>query len=197
FFCGLSPDNFLTEKVRMRDGKYIAVDYYRSLTNEKFPVILEMTPYGKSSPGTFRNEGEFWYRNGYILAIADVRGTGDSEGEFELISNDGNDGFDLIDWIAKQPWSNGKVGMRGASYSGTNQLYIAAKNPKNLLCITPSASVGKFYDFPPFGKAFSLNWALFWLGTAVNLPHKTNEWVHSDPSEWLNHLPLYTLDEYV
>ncbi|CAF1098547.1 unnamed protein product [Brachionus calyciflorus] len=160
----------------MKDGKNIAVDFYRSLKDEKLPVILEMTPYGRSSLTNFRGEADFWYQNGYIFVIADVRGTGDSEGEFEIFANDGQDGYDLIEWIAKQSWSNGKVGMRGSSYSGTNQWYVAAKKPKNLFCITPDASVGKQFDCPPYNRAFSLEWALTWLGKSVNFKNESKEW---------------------
>ncbi|RNA37536.1 X-Pro dipeptidyl-peptidase [Brachionus plicatilis] len=193
----LSSDEFRTEFVLMRDGKKLAVDFYRSSTIEKLPAILEMTPYGRNLGFTFRGESEFWYRNGYIFVIADTRGTGDSEGDFEFFSEDGDDGFDLIEWIGKQPWSNGKVAMRGSSYSGTNQWYVAARKPKNLFCINPSATLGRPLDLPPYNNAFSLNWAFGWIAKSANLPNNSMKWINPDPSQWLKHRPLYTLDEFV
>ncbi|CAF0942981.1 unnamed protein product [Brachionus calyciflorus] len=180
----------------MRDGKNMAIDIYGIDINEKLPVILEMTPYGRTTDNTFRYEAEFWYQNGYIFAVADTRGSGDSEGEFQFYASDGQDGYDLIDWIGKQSWSNGKVGMRGSSYSGTNQWFIAANKPKNLLCINPSATRGKPFDNPPFSKSFALEYVLNWVGKHANLANNSIDWINSDPLNWLKHRPLYTLDEY-
>ena len=197
YSVSLGSNEFRTEFVAMRDGKKLAIDFYLPSYTKKLPTILEMTPYGKSSESTFRNEAEFWFENGYIFMIADTRGTGDSEGDYEFFSQDGQDGYDLIEWIAKQPWSNAKVAMRGSSYSGTNQLYVAANRPKNLLCINPSATLGRPLEHPPFNKAFFLSWALGWIGKNVNLPNNSMEWINPDPSQWLKHRPLYTLDKYV
>ncbi len=116
----------------MADGIKLAVDFYLDTeSNDKYPAIFQMTPYNRKENRTkFRGEADYWYKNGYVFVIADCRGTGDSEGEFEFFSRDGEDGYYLIEWISNQTWSNGKIGMRGSSYTGTNQLYIAAKKTK-------------------------------------------------------------------
>ncbi len=63
---------------------------------------------------------------------------------------EGRDLFDLIDWIGKQSWSDGTVGLRGASYTGTNQWYAALLKPPNLKCITPSADLGRATELAPY-----------------------------------------------
>jgi putative CocE/NonD family hydrolase len=189
--------NFITEFAPMRDGSKLAVDIYLSNRSGKYPVILEITCYGKHSDLNFKNEVQFWSDNGYVFVIADTRGTGDSEGEFEVFANEGNDGYDLLKWIDKQPWSNGKVGMRGSSYSGTNQWFIAAKKPPSLKCITPTATAGGPFDDPPYQKAFLIDWSLNWMGSSLSLRNNTSHWINYDPKAWLKHKPLNTLDEFV
>ena len=133
-----STPSFQTSFVSMRDGVKLAVDYFIDLKTERFPVILELTPYGRGPKGVnYRYEAPFWYENGYLFVIGDCRGTGDSDGEMSFFSHEGEDGYDLINWIANQSWSNGRVGMRGSSYTGTNQWFIAKEqSPLSIMYYT-------------------------------------------------------------
>ena len=105
--------------VPMRDGVKLATDlYFPEGAPAHLPVILSRTPYNKEGA---RREGSAAYifaGQGYVFAIQDVRGKFASEGEFTVSAADSNDGFDAMNWVVKQPWSNGKVGTFGCSYLG-------------------------------------------------------------------------------
>ncbi|CAF4070240.1 unnamed protein product, partial [Rotaria sp. Silwood1] len=193
----VEPD-FLTVRVPMRDCVELAVDYFLASPSGRYPTIVEITPYGRGiDRPNFRNEASYWIKNGYAFVIADARGTGDSDGEFVFFSNEGEDGYDLIEWIALQPWSNGRAGMRGASYSGENQWYTARERPPHLSCITPSATPARpMHEVPYDNGAFALSWSLNWIGSNLNIMKPRAVEPHSNPMTWLNHRPLRTLDVY-
>ncbi|MDG6904883.1 MAG: CocE/NonD family hydrolase [Nitrososphaerota archaeon] len=150
--------------VQMRDGVKVAVDIFRpDDAKGRFPALLAMSPYGKGvqslkmptqPPGTplylppiEAGNPEYLVANGYAHIIADTRGTGKSEGEYLgwISKEEARDGYDLIEWIAKQPWCDGNVGMVGISYFGTVQLMIAAEQPPHLKAIMPWNAVADFY----------------------------------------------------
>jgi len=113
----LAQRNFM---VPMRDGKKMATDIYLPgrngvALNEKFPVLLQRTPYDKVAS---QKQAEYFTQHGYAVAVQDIRGRYKSEGNFAKVQPaDATDGFDTIEWIAKQPWSNGSVGMWGTSFA--------------------------------------------------------------------------------
>ncbi|RNA22095.1 hydrolase [Brachionus plicatilis] len=179
----------------MRDGVKLAVDFY-SVNQGKYPAILKITPYGRKLEVEYRPEAEYWFSQGYVFVIADSRGSGDSEGEFEFFANEGEDGYDLIEWISKQSWCNSQIAMIGHSYSGTNQWFIAAQQPPSLKCITPSATYGRPLEHPPYENALSIEWCLYWIGKIAKLKNNSMSWVNEDPSVWLKYKPLNTLDEF-
>ncbi|CAF4856046.1 unnamed protein product [Rotaria sp. Silwood1] len=192
------PLIFKTARVRLRDGVELAVDYLVVSNTGRFPVILELTPYGRG-PGrvNYRYEASYWCEHGYAFVIADCRGTGDSDGEMAFFSREGQDGYDLIEWIASQPWSDGRIGMRGSSYTGTNQWFIAREQPPHLSCITPSATLGRpMQDIPYRDGAFGVGWAINWINYDLNINVSQINESHPDPMMWLNHQPLRTLDLY-
>jgi len=128
-----------------RDGVRLVMDIFRptkydELVDEKFPTILERTPYNKE-----RNEmylkADYFVKHGYILAVQDCRGRFKSEGQFYMAANDPTDGFDAVEWIAKQPWSNGKIGTMGTSYGGWVQSGLALLNPPHLTAMFPNQSI--------------------------------------------------------
>ncbi len=138
--------------IPMRDGVRLATDIYRPARNgrpveEPFPVILERTPYGKAEVS--RSEitvkepkaaprariAEYFARHGYVVAYQDVRGRYASEGTFRKYLDDGPDGYDTVEWIAAQPWCDGKVGMMGLSYSAHTQAAAASLAPPHLACL--------------------------------------------------------------
>jgi len=117
--------NKTTEMVAMRDGVKLAMDVFLPEGKGPWPVILMRTPYNKDPMGAQSHQ---WISNGYVFVVQDCRGRFKSEGKYMPFMDDHFDGYDTVEWAAKQPWSNGKVGMIGASAMGitANQASITA-----------------------------------------------------------------------
>jgi hypothetical protein len=126
-------------RIKMRDGVELSADVYRPERPGKFPVLLVRTPYDNGTAPNLQ-AGKRWAARGYVYVVQDVRGRGDSDGEFYPLVNEAKDGFDTIAWLAAQPWSNGKVGMLGSSYLGWVQLYAAAEKPPALAALIPTVT---------------------------------------------------------
>ena len=128
--------------IAMPDGVRLAADLYMPAGNVKgknFPVLLEYLPYRKTESRA-RNYSLYSYfvERGYVVARVDIRGTGNSEGRlipYEYSDREHQDGMVVIDWLANQPWSNGKVGMFGISWGGFNSIQMARLNPPALKAI--------------------------------------------------------------
>ena len=132
-----------------RDGVALAADvYYPALGGQRadgeFPTVLERTPYGKSAPRQ-ANKGHYFARRGYVCVIQDVRGRFDSEGEFYAFAKEAPDGFDCVEWIAAQPWANGKVGTIGDSYAGSDQAALATLDPPHLSAMVVAVGASNYY----------------------------------------------------
>ena len=127
----------------MRDGVKLATSVYLPPGDGPFPVILTRTPYGKDVMYGPRAHKQF-LDQGYARVVQDVRGKFKSEGKFAAFVDDIFDGYDTIEWIAKQSWSNGKVGMYGPSAMGITQNLAAISNPPHLVAafvqVAPSSS---------------------------------------------------------
>ncbi|MEQ8790860.1 MAG: CocE/NonD family hydrolase [Pirellulaceae bacterium] len=120
--------------VPMRDGVKLATDIYRPVNDgeavaEPLPVILIRTPYSKDGKEA---DGTFFAKHGYVFVAQDVRGRYKSEGAFYIYTSEGPDGYDTVEWIAKQPWCNGKVGTWGSSYQAATQNALAVLKPPHL-----------------------------------------------------------------
>lgn len=154
--------------VVMRDGTVLFADIYRPAGAGRFPVIVARTPYGvdRFAEGSNPHAYEapvFFARRGYVFVYQDVRGRYESEGRWEPFHNDVEDGYDTIEWAARQPWSNGKVGMHGVSYQGTVQWRAAIAAPPHLVTIVPSvASTSAFHDWVTSNGAWRLAFNLEW-----------------------------------
>ena len=139
-----------TEMVSMRDGTMLATDIYMPPSPGPHPVILQRTPYGHTlGHGCFANTSgqmAFWAQNGYVGITQDVRGTFRSHGTFQPFVQEQADGHDAVEWAAKQPWSDGKVGMAGSSYFGVTQWQAALTAPPHLLAIAPSVTSTDYHD---------------------------------------------------
>src|SRR5262245_30682143 len=136
------PSNAVPERkevfVPMRDGTRLALDlYFPSGPSSGLPVVLERTPYNKAA---FVPEAKFWTVRGYVYAVQDVRGRFRSEGRFEPFLRDGPDGFDTIEWLARQPWCSGKVGTIGPSYNALVQWQAAVEQPPHLAAMVVNVS---------------------------------------------------------
>ena len=143
-FPSSRPDRFagwrLAEELEtpMRDGIVLRADLYLPEGCERAPVILIRQPYGRATPSmAFRQTGSFWARKGYACVVQDVRGKFSSEGVFDPMVHEVEDGFDTVTWISRQPWCDGRVGMWGESYYGFTALAAAVAAPPALLCIAP------------------------------------------------------------
>ncbi|MGN6319165.1 CocE/NonD family hydrolase [Trinickia sp.] len=137
--------------VSMRDGVRLATDVYfpagyRVGIDEPLPTILERTPYGKTDvsraevhhgqpSANHADVARYFAARGYAVVMQDCRGRYGSEGRFTKYVSEGPDGFDTIEWITRQPWSNGKVGTMGLSYAAHTQLALACLNPPGLACM--------------------------------------------------------------
>ena len=141
---------------RMRDGISLAVDLILPNGHGPFPVILERTPYDKSSSRNSSTEG--YAKQGYAVVLQDVRGRFNSDGDFDPFRQEHQDGFDTINWIAEQDWCDGNIGMIGGSYSGQTQWYAAGVAPKALKAIIPVESPpgNLFMNEPMYGGAMIL-----------------------------------------
>lgn len=128
--------------IPMRDGtKQSANIYFPVNAGKKLPVILMRTPYGKDVKiKPYEERYKFLAEQGFVFVISDVRGRHESQGEFMPQLGDVDDGYDTIEWLGKQPWSNGKVGMIGCSYMGDVQILVAQSRPPALKALLPQAA---------------------------------------------------------
>ncbi len=94
--------------ISMRDGIKLAADIHRPDRPGKYPAILARTPYGKYSKAAYE-QAEYFASHGYVYVNQDVRGRFDSEGEFQVLVNEGRDGYDTIEWLTQQPWSEAEA----------------------------------------------------------------------------------------
>jgi putative CocE/NonD family hydrolase len=147
-------------QVPMRDGVALATDVYRPAEG-RHPVLLQRTPYDKTnspSGDVFKAVGA-----GYAVVVQDTRGRFGSDGDFDPFFREAEDGADTIAWAAEQPWSDGNVGMMGASYFGATQWLAAAQQPPALKAIAPYITASDYYEGWTYqGGAFQLGFILHW-----------------------------------
>lgn len=125
--------------VPTRDDAKLATDVYLPAREgkpieEKWPTILMRTPYDKAGGNA---DGEYFAKHGYAFVAQDTRGRYGSDSVWHMLINDGRDGVDTCAWIAKQSWSNGKVGTIGTSYVGGTQHAIALEKAEQLVTVIP------------------------------------------------------------
>ena len=198
--------------VPMRDGAMLRADVYRPATPGKYPVILQRTPYNKNLLAgvmlmldVVRTASE-----GYAVVIQDTRGRYASDGEFYAFRDDIRDGYDSVEWCAMQVWSDGNVGMYGASYVGATQWLAALSTPPHLKAIFPLITASHYhagwtYQGGAFALGFNLSWTLARLAPdtymrlirkdgapADQLRHQLSQLIGAidDLRGWFQHLPL-------
>lgn len=158
--------------VKMRDEVRIAVDVYRPEQEGRYPGILSTSPYIKEiqqqptelSHSIEAGATQFLVPRGYVHIIAQVRGSGLSQGQFNWYDDvEQKDGAELVEWIAKQPWCNGNVGMLGDSYFARTQWLIAAQKPPHLKCIVPfDGGTDEYRDSRHEGGLIRIGWLSEW-----------------------------------
>jgi putative CocE/NonD family hydrolase len=165
--------------VRFPDGSF-GIDSYEPKSGKTFPAIFEMSGYDGGSadgdtPGDVGGEGSRGitapFNDDYVTIHASVRGTGCSGGEFDLFSyRSALDGYELIEWINDQPWSNGKIAIYGHSYGGITGTMVASTRPPSLDAITVSGLIDDLYRgivYP--GGVSNYGFPLLWTGIIRNV----------------------------
>jgi len=182
-------------RIPMRDGVELSADVWLPAQPGKYPAILMRNPYLKTR---WPDLGEFYAKKGYVLVMQDTRGRGDSGGEFDFMAPESKDGYDSVEWVAAQPWCNGRVGMIGNSYLANVQWYAAREAPPHLVCIIPAATGGRWFNSRPYhAGAFLGSWALDWLNlTSARIIQQPN----ASAVDWEQvfwHRPLLDMDEFM
>ena len=174
----------------MRDKVRLDTNVFRPEGGGRFPTVLIRTPYGKGrrpSPGY-----QSFIKHGYAVVMQDVRGRYASAGVFDALNQEGPDGYDTLNWIAAQPWSDGKIGMIGGSYLGIAQWRVALLNNPHLKAIFPVVSGSDEYldRYYSTGGALKLGHRLLWLSQNLTAPGAAKPKFN----DYINHLPLRTID---
>lgn len=158
--------------VPMRDGVVLRADVLRPAGAGPFPVLVYRTPYGKDAALRDYTTFDAAVKRGYAVVVQDVRGRYHSDGEFEPYRHEGADGYDTIEWAAKQPWSNGRVGTFGLSYPGAVQWLAAVESPPHLVAMVPAmtyASPARFFYAGGVWDQSWISWAWFNIAPDVRV----------------------------
>jgi len=176
--------------VAMRDGVKLAADVYQPEAEGTFPVLLQRTPYNRAGGA---GSAAAMAAHGYVVIIQDTRGRFDSQGEFYPFRYESQDGYDTVEWAAKLPYADGKVGMFGGSYVGATQMLAAMVSPPHLVAIQPYVTASEYYDGWTYQSGALMQWfASSWssiLGVDT-LRRKAGEL--NDPKSWVVQLPVDT-----
>ncbi len=153
-------------KMRLADGVTLVSDHYYPSGPGAWPTLLMRQPYGRDIASSVVYAHPVWFaRHGYHVAIQDVRGRGESEGDFYPFRNEGRDGAETIAWLGNHAACNGRIGMYGFSYQGATQLLAAAEQPEGLQCIAPHMTAadlyhGWFYHQGALRLSATLSWGI-------------------------------------
>src|SRR5579859_6777559 len=166
-------------KVEMRDGVHLVADVWRPATDRPVPVLVARSPYGREMSALMSGP-ENLAEAGYAVVIQDCRGRFDSEGEWSYVHCEVDDGYDTVEWAAAKPWSNGRVGMFGASYMGYTQWLAAVARPPHLEVMAPECCAADYWAASfDSGGTFRLALRLGW--TASLIAAMAPEWGIEDP----------------
>jgi putative CocE/NonD family hydrolase len=183
--------------IPMRDGIELAADVYLPREEQRpAPAIVQITPYDKSGIFT-APEGRFYQEHGYVAVNVDCRGRGKSEGEWRAVVNDPQDGHDVVEWVAAQPWCNGKVGMTGISYMGWTQWAAASERPPHLTCLISTSAAGRWQQEIPYTSGCLQLYFAWWV---FIVRRRLTELAHVDAVDWdevLRRLPLEAIREFI
>ena len=177
-------------RVRMRDGVMLSTNVFRPAGSGRLPVLLIRTPYGKGKvllPGY-----RVFIDRGFAVVVQDVRGRFESEGVFRPLTQEERDGSDTLDWIARQPWCDGNIGMLGGSYVGITQWNAARSGNPHLKAIFPVVSgYDEYLDrFYARGGAVKLGHRLSWIAENLRLPG----YPRSEFRNYVSHVPIRSAD---
>ncbi len=161
--------------IPMRDGVVLRAEVWRPAGEGKFPTLVYRTPYGAKRAAEGYSIFDKAVERGYAVVIQDVRGRYASDGEFLPYQQEGRDGYDTIEWAARQPWSDGNVGTFGLSYPGAVQWLAAMERPPHLRAMVPAMTFSSPRNFFYSGGVFDLSWiAWIWNNIAPDVRVKKN-----------------------
>lgn len=204
--AGIRVDTGLA--VPMRDGIALKADVWRPAAGERFPVLVYRTPYDRGEAASGAGLVRAAVARGYAVVLQDVRGRYGSGGEFEPYRQEGKDGYDTIEWAARQPWSSGAVGTFGLSYPGAVQWLAAVEQPPALKAMVPAMTYATPESFWYSGGVWDglwLDW--IWFNVAPDLRRRQNlpgartedaasaTWDREGPRA-RRHRPLLTLADF-
>jgi uncharacterized protein len=177
-------------RVPMRDKVLLDANVFHPAGRARFPAVLVRTPYGKGAdlPAGYQS----FINHGYAVVLQDVRGRYGSQGVFDVLNQEGPDGYDTLNWIAAQPWSDGQVGMIGGSYLGIAQWRVAVLDNPHLKAIFPVvAGADDYLDryYSP-GGALKLGHRLLWMSQNLTAAGSAKPKF----TDYIYHLPLRTSD---
>jgi uncharacterized protein len=190
-------------KVPMRDKVELNATLYLPKTPDgslpRTPVIFTLTPYISD---TYHARAAYFASHGYAFALVDVRGRGNSGGEFEPFAQEPRDGHDVVEWLAVQSFCNGKVGMWGGSYAGFDQWATAKECPAHLATIVPAAAVHPPLDYPGLNNVafpYEMQWFTHTSGQTgqANLFGDQKFWRTKFLDAYKKHIPFRSLDSFV
>lgn len=184
--------------IPMRDGIRLATDVYRPARDgqpisDKLPLLLQRTPYGKGGRGLVEQARAF-ARHGYVIALQDERGSGKSEGVQIKYIGQGQDGFDTVEWLAQQPYTDGQVGMWGTSYAAHAQASAAILNPPHLKALVLNCGGlyngwdHKIRNHGAFELAQQVGWAFAQVAGQTNNPAAAEVVGREKAADWVGKL---------
>lgn len=187
-------------RIPLRDGVELNATLYKPREQpQPLPCVFTLTPYVAQS---YHDRGMYFAANGYVFLGVDVRGRGNSQGEFTPMLQEARDGHDVVEWLARQPYCNGKVTMWGGSYAGYDQWASAKEFPPHLATIVPVASPKPGVDYPMSRNMF-YSYDTQWLTLVAG--RTGQEKIFGDGAFWSAqfrrwyeaHAPFKELDRYV
>jgi hypothetical protein len=187
-------------KIPLRDGVKLNATLYKPQgQKDALPCVFTLTPYIAQS---YHDRGMYFAAHGYVFLTVDVRGRGNSEGEFTPLLQEARDGHDVVEWLAQQKYCNGKIAMWGGSYAGYDQWATAKEFPPHLATIVPAASPFAGVDFPRDNN-ISYPYDVQWL--TLTSGHAGQEKIFGDDAFWtakfkdlyLNHRAFKEIDALI
>jgi putative CocE/NonD family hydrolase len=186
-------------KIPMRDKVRLNATLYQARgASTVQPCVFTLTPYIAQS---YHDRGMYFATHGYSFLTVDVRGRGNSEGKFRPMIQEAKDAHDTVEWLAKQPFCNGKITMWGGSYAGYDQWAAAKERPPHLATIVPVASPYAGVDFPMqrnIAFSYDMQWLTFTSGHASqsNIFGDRVHWASVYRELYLQHAPFRSLDKF-
>jgi hypothetical protein len=186
-------------KIPMRDGIHLNATIYAPKDGKPVPAIFTLTPYVADGAHA---RGIYFAQHGYVFAAIDARGRGNSEGTFEPFANEPQDACDCVEWLAVQPWCDGRVAMWGGSYGGYVQWMALREAPPHLATIVPTASAAAGVDFPFYKNIFfsyEIQWQMYVSGVTrnMNIMNDAGFWIGKFQEMYQGHLPFKEIDRVV